>query len=98
LPIVVLTLLEWRYGNPYGLTGSITAFENETKDLFNNWYWQRSHPRDLHDWAKAFLQTLSATDQAIVSRRLGGTVRLYLKASGAGFPINRISCQSRRRK
>jgi hypothetical protein len=75
----LLNLLEWRCGNPYAWVGGITAYEKQTRDLFQGWNWGHSHPRELEDWAKAFFQTLSAQDQDKVKKSLGGRLDPYLK-------------------
>jgi hypothetical protein len=75
----LLGLLEWRYGNPYAWVGGITAYENETKNLFAAWNWQQSHPQELEVWANAFFHSLSDTDQVKVEKRLGGNVKLYVQ-------------------
>jgi len=75
----VLTLLEWRYGNPWGRIGGITAYERQRKNLFTDWDWQNSSPRELKDWATAFFLSLSPRDQAKLRNRLGGNIQLYLR-------------------
>jgi len=75
----VLTLLEWRYGNPYAWIGGITAYEKQTKNLFTNWNWQKGYPRELKDWATAFFLSLSPGDRAELQNRLGGNIQLYLR-------------------
>lgn len=74
----LLNLLESSYGNPYAWVGGITAYEKETKELFTAWNWQRAHPRELEDWAKAFFQSLSAQHQDRVGKKLGGHLDAYL--------------------
>jgi hypothetical protein len=99
----VLNLLEWRYGNSYAWVGGITAYQKQTKELFTEWNWVRSHPRDLQDWTKAFFQSLSDEDQRKVKNRLGGRLDPYLKKkrprirlrSGAKYTLTDI-LQARR--
>lgn len=73
-----LNLLDLRYGNPYGRLGGITAYQDQTTDLFTGWDWQRRHPRELQDWVSAFFQSLSEHDQAQVKKYLDDRIELYL--------------------
>ncbi len=83
----LLSLLEWRYGNPYGWVGGITAYQDQTKDLFTAWNWQQSHPRELKDWVRAFYQSLSVTHQRKVEQRLGGNIELYVQKKHRNIPM-----------
>jgi hypothetical protein len=74
----LLNLLASRYEN-YARVNGITAYQGQAKELFAGWNWGHSHPRELEDWAKAFFQTLSVTDQDKVKKRLGGRIDPYLK-------------------
>ena len=87
----LLGLLERRYGNPYGWVGGITAYPEDTKNLFTGWNWRQSHPRELEEWVKAFFDSLSATDQDKVEKRLGGNVKLYIqKMNRRNVPVKTL--------
>jgi hypothetical protein len=90
----LLNQLEWRYGNPYAWVGGITAYENQTKELFTGWNWQYSHPRELQEWVTAFFQTLSPQHQSYVKRRLGGYIEPHLLKKQQRGPLRKSGKRS----
>lgn len=86
----LLNLLEWRYGN-YASVGGITAYENQTKNLFSVAIGKKAHRHETKDWVKAILNSLSSADQNTVKKRLGGNIKPYIHTKRRTLRVRRTA-------
>ena len=72
-----LNLLEQKYTNPYAWVGEFSA-RNDPPGFFHGWENKTRREISMEEWARAFFDSLSNTDQQKVQKRLGTEASKYI--------------------
>lgn len=73
-----LSVLEERYGNPYAWVGSFSV-RNDPADFFKDWGGRTRRLLSMGEWVKGLYNSLSKEDQLRLCKRLGGSIKTYVR-------------------